>query len=84
MMIKIEGVADHSGATPMNYRSDAAVAAAKIIIAVQKFAQAEAHYGTVGTVGLVQVLPGAMNVVPGHAQVGVDIRGVVCQCCAGG
>lgn len=76
MMIDIEGVADHSGATPMNYRSDAAVAAGKIIVAVQRFAKTEAQHGTVGTVGVVNISPNALNVVPGHARVGVDIRGI--------
>lgn len=76
LKITIEGLAAHSGATPMNQRRDALVSAAMIILAVQEIAMEQAHLGTVGTVGALQVHPGVMNVVPGLVEMWVDIRGI--------
>ena len=74
--IHIKGVADHSGATPMGLRRDALVSAAKLILAVNEAATAEKDNGTVGTVGVVDIDPGSINVVPGEVTLWVDVRGV--------
>ena len=74
--IHIKGMADHSGATPMGMRRDALVSAAKIILAVEDAATAEKEFGTVGTVGVVDIDPGSINVVPGTVTLWVDVRGV--------
>lgn len=74
--IHIQGMADHSGATPMGMRRDALVAAAKLILAVNDAATEEKEHGTVGTVGVVEVEPGSINVVPGAVTLWVDVRGV--------
>lgn len=74
--IHIQGMADHSGATPMGMRRDALVAAAKLILAVNEAAEDEKAHGTVGTVGVVEVEPGSINVVPGAVTLWVDVRGV--------
>ena len=74
--IHIQGMADHSGATPMGMRRDALVAAAKLILAVNEAAEDEKAHGTVGTVGVVGVEPGSINVVPGAVTLWVDVRGV--------
>lgn len=76
LKITIEGMAAHSGATPMNQRRDALVSAAMIVLAVQEIATEQAHLGTVGTVGALKVHPGVMNVVPGLVEMWVDIRGI--------
>lgn len=76
LKITVEGEAAHSGATPMHDRRDALVSAAMIVLAVQEIAQEQASYGTVGTVGLLEVQPGAMNVVPGKVEMWVDFRGI--------
>ena len=73
----VEGLADHSGATPMNQRRDALVSAAKLILAVQDCGLAYADEGTVATVGVVDVEPGTINVIPGKVTMLVDLRGVV-------
>ncbi len=75
-LIEIDGQADHSGATPMGQRHDALVSAASIITLVNKVASEEARYGTVGTVGHMEVSPNAMNVIPGKVIINVDIRGI--------
>lgn len=74
--LHIKGVADHSGATPMGMRKDALVSAAKLILAVNEAATDEKANGTVGTVGVVDIDPGSINVVPGEVTLWVDVRGV--------
>ena len=74
--IHIQGMADHSGATPMGMRRDALVTAAKLILAVNEAAEDEKEHGTVGTVGVVEVEPGSINVVPGAVTLWVDVRGL--------
>ena len=75
-LIEIDGTADHSGATPMGLRHDALVAASQVVTMVNNIATREAKYGTVGTVGRMDVSPNAMNVIPGKVVMSVDIRGV--------
>ena len=72
--ITIQGKADHSGATPMNMRSDALLAASHIIIAANKFAKSKKT--AVATVGYVHAKPGVLNVVPGEARLGIDLRDI--------
>ena len=72
--ITIQGKADHSGATPMNMRSDALLAASHIIIAANKFAKSKKT--AVATVGYAHAKPGVLNVVPGEARLGVDLRDI--------
>lgn len=76
LKITVEGIAAHSGGTPMDERRDALVSAAMIILAIQEIGIEQAEYGTVTTVGKMNVLPGAINVIPGLVELWVDIRGV--------
>lgn len=76
LKITVAGEAAHSGTTPMDGRHDALVSAAKIVLAVRDIAMEQTHLGTVGTVGILNVQPGAMNVIPGNVEMWVDIRGV--------
>ena len=66
------GQANHAGTTPMHLRRDALAAAAEWITAVE--ALALKTDGLVATVGRVSVEPNAGNVVPGVAQVSLDLR----------
>ncbi len=70
--LNLTGQADHSGATPMSLRKDALAGAAEVILAIERSAQATP--GVVGTVGTMRVDPGAINVVPGQVELGIDIR----------
>ena len=72
--ILINGQAAHSGTTPMNYRKDAFLGATEIALTLEEIVQKEAKYETVATVGECKVSPGAMNVVPGKAEMKIDIR----------
>lgn len=75
LSIKIQGNPAHSGTTPMGVRHDALVTASQIVLAVRKHALAALDKGIVGTVGMMQVKPGAMNIVPGFVEMWVDVRG---------
>ena len=72
--ITVTGRADHAGATPMNLRNDAAVAAGMCITELERLVLA-AGGGTVGTVGELDLSPGIINVVPGGARMSFDVRG---------
>lgn len=74
--VTIRGNADHSGATPMNLRHDALCGASKIILGIEEIASMQEAPPVVGTVGVVEVTPGAMNVIPGSVKIGVDIRSI--------
>ena len=74
--VTIRGNADHSGATPMNLRHDALCGASKIILGIEEIAAMQEEPPVVGTVGIVEVTPGAMNVIPGEVKLGVDIRSI--------
>lgn len=71
--VTVEGFANHAGATQMNMRQDALLAASKFIVAVNEVITSVK--GTqVGTVGKINVQPGAYNVIPGKAVLGLEIR----------
>jgi beta-ureidopropionase / N-carbamoyl-L-amino-acid hydrolase len=71
--VTVEGFANHAGATQMNMRQDALLAASKFIIAVNEVITGVK--GTqVGTVGKIAVQPGAYNVIPGKVILGLEIR----------
>ena len=74
--VTIRGNADHSGATPMKLRHDALCGASKIILGIEEIASMQEEPPVVGTVGVIEVLPGAMNVIPGAVKLGVDIRSI--------
>jgi N-carbamoyl-L-amino-acid hydrolase len=76
LKVIIEGRADHSGNTPMNMRKDALAGASELVLGVERITKEHAGENTVGTVGYLQVVPGAMNVVPGRVELGIDIRDV--------
>ena len=72
--VRLEGRADHAGATPMARRKDALVAAALAIVAVEERAQATDEDGLVATVGKIHVHPNAANAVPGRVVFALEVR----------
>ena len=74
--VYLRGMAEHSGATPMDMRSDALCAAAEIILEMEKIGKWESAYESVATVGVVQNHPNVLNVIPGRVELGVDMRGI--------
>lgn len=70
--LTVTGQAGHAGTVPMGARRDAAVAAAEIVLYVERRC---ARGGTlVGTVGQLNVPHGAINVIPGRCDLSLDIR----------
>jgi beta-ureidopropionase / N-carbamoyl-L-amino-acid hydrolase len=66
------GVASHAGTTPMDRRRDAAAAVAELLLFVEQ--RARSHPEVVGTVGMLEVPSGSINVVPGRCKFSLDIR----------
>lgn len=71
--VTIDGFANHAGTTPMNQRKDALLAAAKYIDAVNRIVTSVPGR-QVGTVGKIQALPGAFNIVPGKVATSLGLR----------
>jgi N-carbamoyl-L-amino-acid hydrolase len=71
VQVTFTGQADHAGTTPMASRHDALCAAAEAILAVERLAS---EGGGVTTTGRIEVQPGALNVVPGRADIWVEFR----------
>jgi N-carbamoyl-L-amino-acid hydrolase len=71
--VTIEGFANHAGTTAMNNRQDALLAAAKFIEAVNRIVTSVPGR-QVGTVGRINALPGAPNVIPGKVLLSLEIR----------
>ena len=71
--VTIEGFANHAGTTPMPGRQDALIAAAKMVEMVNEVARAEPGRH-VATVGKLEVMPNAPNVIPGLVLHTVEIR----------
>lgn len=71
--VTFHGIANHAGTTPMAARRDALVAAAPFIGEVQRIAIA---HGIVGTIGTLQIFPGAPSVIPGEVRLDVEMRAI--------
>jgi len=74
LKVNIKGLAEHSGATPMNLRKDALCGASEIILGIEKIAQGDFKGSAVATVGVIDAYPGSVNVVPGEVEFSIDIR----------
>jgi len=77
--VSVKGRPDHAGTTPMPLRRDSLAAASELISEIASFA-IEAGNGTVATVGVLDVKPGAANIVPGEVIFTVDIRSKSADC----
>jgi N-carbamoyl-L-amino-acid hydrolase len=71
--VTIEGFANHAGTTAMNNRQDALLAAARFIEAVNRIVTSIPGR-QVGTVGRINALPGAPNVIPGKVVLSLELR----------
>jgi N-carbamoyl-L-amino-acid hydrolase len=69
----ITGVANHAGTTPMADRQDALVAASRLTLGVREVVTSRPGR-QVGTVGHLVVEPNAPNVIPGVAQLTIELR----------
>jgi len=67
LRVEFHGVAGHAGTVPMELRHDALAGAAELVLAVE-------CCGVLGTVGRLEVAPGASNVIPGRVALTLDVR----------
>jgi ureidoglycolate amidohydrolase len=76
LKITVKGEGGHAGAVLMADRHDAFLAAAEIALAVEWNARCSGSPDTVGTVGVCDIFPGAVNSIPSRAQITIDIRDI--------
>ena len=66
------GMASHAGTTPMDRRRDAAAGVAELALYLEQRAARDGD--SVGTIGLLNVPGGSINVVPGRCSFSLDLR----------
>ena len=69
----VKGKPNHSGTTPMYARDDALLKSLPLIRGVNNIAK-ELGKGLVGTIGKINVKPGAANVIPGEVELTIELR----------
>ena len=83
--LTVTGEARHAGGTPYDRRRDALVGASEVIATIERLARSTwaaddasaeggADRGVIATVGRIEVSPGAVNVIPGRADLSLDLR----------
>jgi N-carbamoyl-L-amino-acid hydrolase len=74
LRLQLTGVGGHAGGTLMPGRRDALLAGAEIALQVEQAALASGSPDTVATTGVFRIEPGAVNSVPCHATLEIDLR----------
>ena len=74
LRVSLEGEGGHAGAVLMPSRRDALCAASEIVLAVEEAAKSSGSIDSVATVGICNVFPGAVNIIPSRVQLEIDIR----------
>lgn len=69
--LSVLGEARHAGGTPYERRRDALVGAAEAVSAIERLGR---DGGGIATVGRIEVWPGGVNVIPGRADLSLDLR----------
>ena len=76
LRILIEGEGGHAGGRLMPGRKDALAAAAELVLALEAAAKSTGAIDTVGTVGVCEVFPGAVNSIPSRVKLETAIRDI--------
>jgi allantoate deiminase len=74
LRVTVTGEAGHAGTVPMNLRHDAFAGAAEMAVALEAIVREHPEDGMVGTIGRIEALPGAVNIIPARAEFTIDIR----------
>ncbi|MCR4265880.1 Zn-dependent hydrolase [Nitratireductor sp. ZSWI3] len=74
LSVRLDGVANHSGTTPMHLRADAFAGAAAIAHAVPQLLERHGGENSRITIGKVDIHPNFIHTVPGRAEFVVNIR----------
>lgn len=76
LKVEFKGSGGHAGAVLMPSRNDAGLAAAELALAVEKHVLETESSDTVGTTGVLNLYPGAVNSIPSAAQLEIDVRDI--------
>ncbi|KAK7268791.1 hypothetical protein RIF29_21500 [Crotalaria pallida] len=76
LKVEFEGNGGHAGAVLMPNRNDAGLAAAELALAVEKHVLESGSIDTVGTVGILELHPGAINSIPSKSHIEIDTRDI--------
>ena len=76
LRVQLTGEGGHAGTVLMPDRHDPSLAAAEIMLAVERAARATGDTNSVATCGLVEVLPGAVNSIPRDVRLAIDVRDI--------
>jgi amidase, hydantoinase/carbamoylase family len=71
--VTVKGMAGHAGTTAMRLRRDPLAGTAAMILAVEQLARGD-NSDVVATVGSIEAMPGAANVIPGEVHFTIDVR----------
>ncbi|MGI6642601.1 MAG: Zn-dependent hydrolase [Bacillota bacterium] len=72
--VKFLGVANHAGTTPMYDRKDALLGASRMVLEIPRAVKELGSGASVGTCGQISVRPGGQNVIPGEAEMSIEVR----------
>lgn len=72
--INLKGATNHAGTTPMDMRQDAFQGLAEFAGEISRILEENGSPRSVATIGRVELLPGAANVVPGSVRFSLDVR----------
>jgi N-carbamoyl-L-amino-acid hydrolase len=75
--VEFEGDGGHAGAVLMKNRNDAFLAASDTALAVERAVKQKGGEDTVGTTGICEVYPGAVNSIPKRTRMEIDVRDVL-------
>lgn len=73
--IRVTGEANHAGTTRQADRHDALLASSEMLLAVERLLTAWDDDELIATIGRLNVIPNAMNIIPGECEWGLEIRG---------
>ncbi|MCO5562088.1 hypothetical protein L7F22_015714 [Adiantum nelumboides] len=76
LKVDYKGNGGHAGAVLMPSRNDAGLAAAELALAVEKHVLETNSIDTVGTTGVLELFPGAVNSIPSIAHLEIDVRDI--------
>jgi len=74
--VRLIGAANHAGTTPMNLRRDAFQGLAEVAASVPRVLEEDGSPRSVATIGRVELVPGAANVVPGRVEFSLEVRDI--------
>lgn len=72
--ISLIGIANHAGTTPMDMRNDAFQGVSEFAGEIDRVLEEHGGPLSVATIGRIELLPGAANVVPGEARFSLEFR----------